>query len=265
MKQRIQGIVIGFVAAVILSSLAVWAAAGTQSIEVTYRDIKLYVDGAFIIPKDPNGNVVEPFIYNGTTYLPIRAVGEALGRSVEWEGDTSSIYIGGRGPGAPDNYLDKLQYTNFKGGNSENKFYLISGAVSDLQGNSYTNGIILHAYNWNNWAYNYSIEGDSDYASTIIDYPLNGQYTTLNGKIVVPVNIDIAGLKNAVNKSNNAVDVLFYGDGKLLHSAVNVTTSMPFNFSVNVNGVLNLTIKMIVKGEGEWNRYVALTDLALYK
>ena len=94
MKQRLQGIIIGFTAAVILSGAAVWAAVGTESIAVEYSNIKLYIDGVLITPKDANGDIVEPFIYNGTTFLPVRAVGAAFDKSVSWDGDTSSVYVG---------------------------------------------------------------------------------------------------------------------------------------------------------------------------
>ena len=33
------------------------------------------------------------FIQNDTTYIPLRAVGEALGATVSWDGDTRSVYI----------------------------------------------------------------------------------------------------------------------------------------------------------------------------
>ena len=40
------------------------------TIEATYSNIKISVNGEIVTPRDANGNVVEPFIYNGTTYLP---------------------------------------------------------------------------------------------------------------------------------------------------------------------------------------------------
>jgi len=64
-----------------------------KSIEVTYNNIQLVVDGKRIVPQDVNGNIVEPFIYNGTTYLPVRAVSEALGKTVEWDGATQTVYV----------------------------------------------------------------------------------------------------------------------------------------------------------------------------
>ncbi|MCI8539680.1 MAG: copper amine oxidase N-terminal domain-containing protein [Oscillospiraceae bacterium] len=67
-----------------------------QNAYLSYRDIKICIDGQFITPKDVNGNVVEPFIYNGTTYLPVRAVGEALGKSVEFDSSTYTVYLGAK-------------------------------------------------------------------------------------------------------------------------------------------------------------------------
>jgi len=65
-----------------------------KNIEVTYNNIQIVIDGVKITPKDANGNIVEPFIYNGTTYLPVRAVGEAIGKKVEWDAATQTVYLG---------------------------------------------------------------------------------------------------------------------------------------------------------------------------
>ncbi len=70
------------------------AAETTKNVQIQFNDIKLVVDGVPITPKDANGSRVEPFIYNGTTYLPIRAVGEAIGKQVTWDGATKTIYLG---------------------------------------------------------------------------------------------------------------------------------------------------------------------------
>ena len=69
-------------AAVLCCALALvtvaYATNATKTIQAAYMNIKLVVDGVPITPKDSNGSTVEPFIYNGTTYLPVRAIGEAL-------------------------------------------------------------------------------------------------------------------------------------------------------------------------------------------
>ena len=51
-------------------------------------------------PKDANGNTVEPFIIDGTTYLPVRAVSNALGLNVGWDDATSTVSLG-EGAAAP--------------------------------------------------------------------------------------------------------------------------------------------------------------------
>ena len=70
------------------------AAQGTETVQIQYNDISLVVDGVPITPEDANGSEIEPFIYNGTTYLPIRAVGDAIGKQVTWDGATKTVYIG---------------------------------------------------------------------------------------------------------------------------------------------------------------------------
>lgn len=43
---------------------------------------------------DASGNRVYPITYNGTTYLPIRAVSNMLGIGVEWDGATQTVLLG---------------------------------------------------------------------------------------------------------------------------------------------------------------------------
>lgn len=56
--------------------------------------IRLVVSGREITPKDANGNVVNPILIDGTTYVPVRAVTEALGKEISWDGVTRTVYIG---------------------------------------------------------------------------------------------------------------------------------------------------------------------------
>lgn len=95
-KNGWKNLVFGMVLMALLVALAVpaFATTGKKQMEVDYLDIKLVVDGKEVTPKDVNGNVVEPFVYNGTTYLPVRAVGEALGKTVLWDGETKTVYLG---------------------------------------------------------------------------------------------------------------------------------------------------------------------------
>lgn len=44
--------------------------------------------------KDAGGNRVYPISYEGTTYLPVRAVAELLGIEVNWDGPTNTVWLG---------------------------------------------------------------------------------------------------------------------------------------------------------------------------
>ena len=86
MKKK--AVVLGLVGAMALGTCTVSAANGTKNISATFRNIKIVVDGKEL------STSAEPFIYNGTTYLPIRAVGEAVGKEVTWNGGTNTVYLG---------------------------------------------------------------------------------------------------------------------------------------------------------------------------
>ncbi len=67
---------------------------GTQNVAITYRDIKVVLDGKQLELKNAAGTTVEPFIMGGTTYLPLRVVGEALGLKVSWDGASNTAILG---------------------------------------------------------------------------------------------------------------------------------------------------------------------------
>lgn len=94
MKKKPLSLLLALVLSLGMFTAGALAASGTRTIEVTYRDIKLVVDGTEVALKDGAGNSIEPFLYNGTTYLPVRAVGEALGKEVNWDGNTNTVYVG---------------------------------------------------------------------------------------------------------------------------------------------------------------------------
>jgi hypothetical protein len=67
---------------------------GVRTLAASFDDIKINVNGDEIAPKDAAGVATPPFISGGTTYLPVRAVAEAFGLPVSWDGATKSVYIG---------------------------------------------------------------------------------------------------------------------------------------------------------------------------
>ena len=97
MKERSRGFISGVLASVITLSLIGTASAtiGSRNIKADYNDIKITLNGTQITPTDANGNMVEPFAVNGTTYLPVRAVANALGIDVQWNRTTSTVLLSG--------------------------------------------------------------------------------------------------------------------------------------------------------------------------
>ena len=66
----------------------------TRRATLLFRDITIMLDGQVITPRDADGNIVEPFIIDGTTYLPLRALADALGLGVGWVDATSTVLLG---------------------------------------------------------------------------------------------------------------------------------------------------------------------------
>ncbi|MDR1572114.1 MAG: copper amine oxidase N-terminal domain-containing protein [Clostridiales Family XIII bacterium] len=101
--EKAKGILVGFIVSSILFGVAatVYASVGTYPLMATFANVKIHVNGRPIIPRDANGAMVEPFIVNGTTYLPVRAVSEALGMKVAWDGEAKIVSVG-EAPVEPD-------------------------------------------------------------------------------------------------------------------------------------------------------------------
>jgi predicted secreted protein len=76
------------VPALVLSlALGVYAATGSQQIEVTYRDISIQVNGKPVVADQ------EPFIFQGRTFVPLRFVAQALGQNVTWDDSKSQVRV----------------------------------------------------------------------------------------------------------------------------------------------------------------------------
>jgi len=95
LMKRAKYFVFGVVCTLLVVSMigTAFATNATKTAELLYRDIKITLDGKAITPKDANGNTVEPFIIDGTTYLPVRAISEAMGLHVKWDDATSTAML----------------------------------------------------------------------------------------------------------------------------------------------------------------------------
>ena len=84
MKGNIKSFICGMLVMGVISCAGVYAADVWQNINVLPNTIKVVVDGKEV--------QADNFLYNDTTYLPIRAVSEALGKDVQYDTQTSTAY-----------------------------------------------------------------------------------------------------------------------------------------------------------------------------
>lgn len=69
--------------------LPVYSSNNTRQINVEYG-IRIAINGKYSEMKDVNGKTVYPFVYEGTTYVPIRGVSQLLGSTV-WYDDVNDV------------------------------------------------------------------------------------------------------------------------------------------------------------------------------
>lgn len=128
MKKQWKSFLCGVFAVLLLVGTVSPAAAtvGNKTATLEYSNIKVTLDSALVTLVDVNGDPVEPFIIGGTTYLPIRAISNAFGLSVDWDGATQTVILThpivpqpgpvptGPAPGTVGNKTATLEYSNIK-------------------------------------------------------------------------------------------------------------------------------------------------------
>lgn len=235
-KEKIKSFVLGAMFMLLITSFSTNAFAQSKVLlEVVYNNIKLVVNGRTIsLGQDSKGVKIEPFIYNGTTYLPVRAVGEALNKNVDWIGATQTVVINDKDivvEKKPVVVEEKKKTTgyfleNFKA-YDYSQFYWTFGSTSESQlGGKYSMAMGGEKY------YNGFKLGDPCYAIFNLDRKVN----KISGLI---------GLDDFSNKNDTSVQ--FIGDGKILKEFSLNAQVLPEAFSVDVTGVRQLTIQ---KGTG---------------
>jgi hypothetical protein len=242
-KEKAKGFFAGMAMTIILvlSTSFVFASVANKNIKVNYKNIKLYIEDVLVIPKDANGNVVEPFEYNGTTYLPIRSIANALGKDVAWDSKTNSIYLGKHIATEVKTALTDLNYSKRTNADQQNKW---SG--KNNQGDYYDSAILLKT----------SMIGNE--GKCYISYKLDSKYQKLTAKTFVP-----ESSKNA----NGTVNLSIYGDDKLLYASSPISgTNRPTDFSISVKGVstLRIEISMSQSNSNNTSMSAGIADSELY-
>lgn len=209
-------LMLGMLMTLLFSNLVVPAAAAlVQKTINIFSGVSIYMDDNKFNPKDVNGNPVEVFVYNGTAYLPARAISEALGKPVQWDGTTNSVYIGNH---RSTKGTSLFSLATFNGSNSE-PVRELSTNVKDNVGNTYAEAFYLH---------------DSMSNEAWATYLLNGQYSSISGDFFLQYE-DRAATQDQV--------LYIYGDDVLLYTATLKAGVQPIHFDVKLTGVIQLKIK----------------------
>ncbi|MBQ7264608.1 MAG: NPCBM/NEW2 domain-containing protein [Firmicutes bacterium] len=229
MKKEFKNLVLGMlIGGTAVGAIPTVAKDARDYIEVTYRNIKIYADGNLV---DTTGN--EAFIYNGTTYLPVRAVGNAFNKAIDWDGANSSVYIGKRPTtvGTPTVLIENLDYFTKDGMFS---FRGLSDSGKDNVGDIHSSGV-----------------STDDQGK--IQYLVNAQYRRIKGTV---------GTCFSERDDSDVAIFKIYGDGKLLFSSRPITAgNVPESFDVDITGVISLTLETSFE---KHSHSVELYDCGLY-
>lgn len=85
MKKELKGFIIGVLVTLMLMSSLTFADGVKHTIEVMFNYVNLEVNGEKV--------EADNILYKGTTYVPLRAVAEMLGKEVGWDQDTKTASI----------------------------------------------------------------------------------------------------------------------------------------------------------------------------
>lgn len=229
MKKKTLAIIAAVIVTATLLTTAVLAAKTTTFYNVLAEGIKIVIDGQKINPTDANGNIVEPIIYNGTTYLPVRAVATALGKAVYWDGPNFTVYLG--------DMDGKLEYptVELRDLTSIEDAHRITTEPQDNYGTRYT----------------YALKSDG---RRTYEYLTNMQYSKLKGVLYV----------SAGTGSNETGQLEIIADGRRIYvSPLLDKTSRPIYLDIDITGYNDIQINFL--GYLSYYDYLRLADAGFYQ
>lgn len=208
-KERLKGAVSGLIIGALVVSGGVFAKQKIETIEVEYNNIKVYKDNVLCELKDANGSTIEPFIYNGTTYMPVRGTANLADMQVTWDGATQSVYLWDEMVPGGTPFLEACPPYDIMGCDT----YLSSeGKSFEMSGEKYSNGLTIWYFAGGNALFN-----------------LNSRYSTIECTI-------------GHEGNQSAKSVSFIVDGKLVKEIELEDEALPKKVSIPVNYGLQLKI-----------------------
>ena len=236
MKEKIKGLILGILIGSAISGSIVLAKNGTEYVEILYNNIKVYKDNVLCELRDANGEVIEPFVYNGTTYMPIRGTANLLDVQVEWDGANKSVKLWDEILPSGTYFMDVCPPYTTKDYNVYHTCEVYSSANTEsfsMGGEKYSNGLALAGCHSSN---------------TYALFNLNGQYKELE-MVIAPIdgNEDPSGIAFIVDGKNVAEYIVKEGDYPK-------TIKVPLNYGLQLK---------IVTIDGEGRYYTGLGNIVV--
>jgi hypothetical protein len=227
----VKGFIVGFISSALLTSGIAYAADAVKL--DAYFGVKLIQNGIDKTPEDK-----KPFIVDGTTYVPLRAVSELLGADITWDGANNAVVLGQKVEGEP------LPAPSGVEKDVKDKF--IQNDKFVINGKQYGTGTKIYT--------EYPVVTFRRQEKTTIKYDLNAQYSTLT----LGIGMDDQDFSDATRTVSFKDQ-----DGKVLKQVVLGKGAIHEAVKIDVKGVLqlNLEISNIDSGRG----YIDLINPVLSK
>lgn len=240
-KSYIKGLATGIVG----TALFVSTISSVDAFEPYYKNIKAFVTTIkIVIDGKPAVLQSEPLLIEGKTYLPLRDIGEALDKQVEFDGANNTIFIGQ----GEKNYRPSTGIYQLEPLHGETYLNVGYGGDDYLQPADEGGKISLYKQNFSTINSIAFLDGSS-VAFNLYDH----KYYLIRG---------FAGVDDSNPSYTEKGIVKFYGDGKEIATITTGTKrDEPIPFEVDVTGIEKLEIKNI-KASGSASR-VALVEVVL--
>ena len=228
MKKFLKGLILGVA---LTSSVSVIASSG-RSIQV-FDIVKRIVVNKEVKPFEKGK---EPFVYNGTTYVPLRFIAESLGEEVDWDREMGTVYVGEK------DIVEVHDLTDMKTKvmSSRNmKFWNNRGSKDELESKhlNYLEDVTGEIHN----SILYCDESYSG-ASAYQVYALKGQYKKFIGNL---------GVFKLTRLSGDGKSYLkIYLDDDLAYSSSIKRTDFNKNIELDLTGVMQMRIEFEGSGAG---------------
>ena len=250
MNKSLKGFVAGFIASSLLAASVSYASGG--AVKQIFYDVGVAVNGKVLQLADD----MRPFTMDGRTFLPVRALSEALGKEVGWDEATRTVQISDKA-GAADSTQDGPT-AKPPAGSADDKAK--SAKLSSLE---YFN---INGVYWKSGeaqANTGDFMQDSIYCSNAVffsepytqDYLIDGKYSKFQGTVFVG------------DKSFYPTLVFqVWGDGKLIYTSDEIAAGfLPKKFDVDVKGVDVLKIGFSKTNSSLSNITFGISGATLYK